>query len=470
MRTVFERRPADASAVAHSLAGTRQAVYWWEDVPRTTFPRLEHVLHTDLVVVGGGYTGLWTAVRAKERDPGTRVVLLEGQRIGWAASGRNGGFCEASLTHGHGNGAARWPQDMPTLDRLGAQNLDDVERTVRRYGMDVDLERTGQLKVATEEYQLEDLLTDATGEQRVVLDEAAVRAEVNSPTYLGGLWEKDSTLLVHPAKLAAELARVAAGLGVEIFEGSPVTAVQEDGGGVVVHTAAGSVHARHAVLGTNAFPSLLRRNTLMTIPVYDYIVVTEPLTDAQTATIGWGSRQGLSDLANQFHYYRLTADNRIVFGGYDAIYHFGRGIDVRHERRDETFRRLAEHFFTTFPQLAGVRFTHRWAGVIDTSTRFCAFFGTAHHGRTAYAAGFTGLGVAATRFAGDTMLDLLSGTRTERTELAMVRRRPLPFPPEPVAAVGVNLTRWSLQRADHRTGQRNVLLRALDKVGLGFAS
>lgn len=117
-----------------------------------------------------------------------------------------------------------------------------------------------------------------------------------------------------------------------------------------------------------------------------------------------------------------------------------------------------------------MRFSHRWAGVIDTSTRFCAFFGTAHRGRVACAAGYTGLGVAATRFAADMMLDKLSGVSTELTELRMVRERPLPFPPEPAASIGINLTRLSLDRADHREGKRNVLLKTLDAFGLGFDS
>ena len=125
---------------------------------------------------------------------------------------------------------------------------------------------------------------------------------------------------------------------------------------------------------------------------------------------------------------------------------------------------------TTFPQLEGLKFSHRWAGVIDTSTRFCAFYGLARRGRVAYAAGFTGLGVGASRFAANVMLDHLSGERTERTELEMVRSTPLPFPPEPAAFVGVQATKWALDRADHNDGRRNLLLRVLDAAGLGFDS
>jgi glycine/D-amino acid oxidase-like deaminating enzyme len=245
--------------------------------------------------------------------------------------------------------------------------------------------------------------------------------------------------------------------------------VARRGDRVAVRTPSGTVTAASVVLATNAFRPLLARLRLHTVPVYDYVLATEPLTADQRAAIGWAAGQGIADSGNQFHYYRLTADGRIVFGGYDAVYHFGRRIDPALDDRRPTHRLLAEHLHATFPQLRDVRISHRWGGVVDTSTRFCAFFGTALRGRAAYALGFTGLGVGASRFAADVLLDLLGGVPTERTRLAMVRRRPLPFPPEPLAYLGIQLTRWSLARAD-RTGRRNAWLRVLDRLGLGFDS
>ncbi len=237
-----------------------------------------------------------------------------------------------------------------------------------------------------------------------------------------------------------------------------------------VRTAAGHVDSAQVALATNAFPPLLRRLRLYTVPVYDYVLMTEPLSAQQRAALGWARRQGVGDSSNLFHYYRLTRDDRVLWGGYDAVYHYGSRIHRDLEQRGPTHERLAEHFFATFPQLEGLRFSHRWAGVIDTCTRFSAFFGTAHAGRSAYALGFTGLGVAATRFAADVMLDLLDGAETDRTRLRMVRERPLPFPPEPARYAGVQLTRWSLERADRQQGRRNVWLRTLDRLGLGFDS
>jgi glycine/D-amino acid oxidase-like deaminating enzyme len=461
--TAFERNRPAASVVAEALQASKAAVFWLDGLARREQPTLVGEHTADLVVVGGGYSGLWTAVRAKERNPDRTVILLEAHEIGWAASGRNGGFCEASLTHGEENGRRRWPDELELLERMGQQNLDDFEATVNRYDMDVEFERTGELAVAVEPHQIEWI-----AESEGFLDQASVRAEVNSPTYLAGVWDRDSAALLNPGKMVVELARVAAELGVELYEHSAVTGI-ERGRRPLVRTERGWVRATQVALATNVFPSLLKRNRLMTVPVYDYTLVTEPLSAGQLAEIGWKNRQGLADLANQFHYYRRTADDRILFGGYDAIYHFGGQIRPEYEERPDTYARLGEHFFATFPQLVGLTFSHRWAGAIDTSTRFCAFYGLAG-GSIAYTAGFTGLGVAATRFAADVMLDLLSGSQTERTRLQMVRQRGLPFPPDPVATLGIAATKWSMNQADHNQGKRNLLLRGLDAVGLGFDS
>ncbi|MBS2962853.1 FAD-dependent oxidoreductase [Actinocrinis puniceicyclus] len=468
---------ASTADVSRALAGAAPQPYWLDDPGRpAALPSLREDVRCDLAVVGGGYSGLWTALLAKERDPGRDVVLLEGARIGWAASGRNGGFCAASLTHGLPNGVERFPNELRTLNRLGAQNLDAIEATVRDYRIACDWERTGELNVATAAWQAEELrafadLAAEHGEPVEFLDAASVRAQVNSPTFLAGTWDRDGCALVHPAKLAWGLREACLARGVRIFERSPIVALEKSANGPSLLTRQGKwVVADHVALATNAFPSLLKRVRPYIVPVYDYVLMSEPLSAAQLAETGWNERQGVGDSGNQFHYYRLTADNRILWGGYDAVYHYRGRIAAELEQRPETFAKLARHFFQTFPHLEGLRFTHSWGGVIDTCTRFCAFFGTAHGGRVAYAAGYTGLGVAATRFGANVMLDLLGGRATELTELEMVRTKPLPFPPEPFKALGVNLTRWSLDRADRHEGRRNLWLRALDRAGLGFDS
>jgi glycine/D-amino acid oxidase-like deaminating enzyme len=468
VETVFDAKVAPGlieRALAASSFGSM-----WLDIDRPDYPRLTAATSCDLLVVGGGYTGLWTALHAAQRNPDQRIVLIEANRIGWAASGRNGGFVDASLTHGLENGKSRWPNEIDQLNAMGMENLDGMQGELERLGLDVDWQRTGMLTVATEPHQVGWLEEAAAAGEGRFLDRAQLRAEVHSPTYLAGLFDPDTCAIVHPAKLAVALARACTKLGVAIYEHTNATSIHSGGAALSVDTGSAVITARQAVLATNVFTHLLRRNRLHTVPVYDYVLSTEPLTDAQLDSIGWRHRQGIGDCANQFHYYRLTKDNRIVWGGYDAIYRFGGRVDAAYEDRPETYRRLAAHFFITFPQLDDVRFTHRWAGPIDTNTRFCAHWGLARDDKVAYVNGFTGLGVGAARFAADVCLDLLSGTPTERTELEMVRKRPLPFPPEPLASIGIQATRWSLDRADHTAGKRNALLRTLDALGLGFDS
>ena len=448
---------------------------FWLDRPDAppARPRLDGPLDADLVVVGGGLTGLWTALLAAEE--GRRVVLLEGERIAFGASGRNGGFCAASLTHGIGNGLARWPDEIDALELMGRENLGEMRATVARHGIECAWEDTGAIDVATAPHQLDWLAREAGqlrrfGWEAQLLDAAAMRAQVDSPTYLGGLWNRRGAALVDPARLCWGLARAVESAGGEILEASPVTALRPDGAGVRAETAGGSVLARHALLATSAFPPLVRAVRRYVVPVYDYVLATEPLSESQRDAIGWRGRQGISDMGNRFHYYRQTEDHRILWGGYDAIYGFGGRVAPERDQRPATFELLSEHFRATFPQLEGLRFTHRWGGAIDTCSRFSALWGRALGGRAAYVVGFTGLGVGASRFGARVGLDLLDGLDTERTRLAMVRRRPLPFPPEPARWAVIRITQRALARSDARAGRRGPWLRTLDRLGLGFDS
>ena len=459
-----------------ALAGAQPRSFWTSQ-PGAPEPAdvLTGPQRADLVVVGGGFSGLWTALLARERDPSADVVLVEAGTAGWAASGRNGGFCSASLTHGIGNGLSRFPGEMPRLERLGAQNLAEIGATVAAHGIDCGFAVTGELAVATAPWQLAGLTEEAgaaraLGHQVTELDSAAMRAELDSPKFLGGTWYHDTCAMLDPARLARGLRQACLDAGVRIYEHTQVRSVRTDGGALALTTPYGRVRTGRVALATGAYPPLLRRIRNYFVPVYDYVLVTRPLSSAELARLGWRNRQGASDSGNQFHYFRLTADNRILWGGYDAVYFPGGTVSAGHDQRPETFRRLAEHFFATFPQLEDVAFEYAWGGAIDTCSRFFAFYGTACRGRLAYACGHTGLGVGASRFGANVMLDLLSGETTERTALKMVRTKPLPFPPEPFAYAGVQLTRWSLAAADRNGGRRNLWLRSLDRFGLGFDS
>ncbi|NBS28362.1 MAG: FAD-dependent oxidoreductase [Actinobacteria bacterium] len=461
-----------------AIADAEPYAYWMDDADEPDAnAMLVHPETCDLCIIGGGYTGLWTAILAKERDPSRDVVLIDAHEIGSAASGRNGGFMDSSLTHGIANAQERFPDEVGLLEDLGLENMNEIESAIRRYDIDCDFERNGVIEIASTRHNdnyLEELLEDyeqlrELGHKVEWLDEQAVKREVNSPIFTGGMWCKDTAALVDPARLAWGLKRAAESLGVRIYEDTKAVDLEHSGSGITVTTPLSSIRARRVALATNAFKPLLRRMHNYIAPVYDYCLTTEPLTASQLDSLGWKNRQGLSDISNQFHYYRLTADNRILWGGYDAVYFFGGKMNTELESRPETWAKLSRHFFETFPQLEGVRFSHAWGGAIDTCSRYSVFWGTAMRDKVAYAIGYTGLGVASTRFGAQVMLDLLDGRSTQATRTKFVRSKPIPFPPEPFRFVGIQATRWALNRED-KTGKRNLWLRTMDRLGLGFDS
>jgi glycine/D-amino acid oxidase-like deaminating enzyme len=449
---------------------------FWQDDAGPPRPPLAGERRADVVVVGAGFTGLWTALQLSDRDPSLEVVVLEAARVGHGASGRNGGFVESSLTHGLRNGLAHFPGEIEELERLGEDNLRGLFADVDRFGTDCDLRRVGLLDVATERWQLDDLVDavevhERAGAKVELLDAAAARDLVDSPTYHGALHHLDGGATVDPGRLVRGLAAELDRRGVPVHEVSPVRDLAVDGTGVRVRTDAGVVRADRVVLATNAYSHrLLHRTARHYVPVHDYVLLTAPLTAAQLARVGWEGRQGVADAGNQFHYYRLTADDRILWGGYDAIYRYGNGVGPRDDHRRATYDLLARHFRTTFPQLDDVPFERWWGGPIATTTRFTATFGTALDGRIVYALGYTGLGVAATRFAGRVLTDQLLDPASPLLQLRFTSTTPFPFPPEPLRWLGVTLTRRALARSDRRGGRRGPWLRALDTVGIGFDS
>jgi glycine/D-amino acid oxidase-like deaminating enzyme len=469
----FSNTPRQESLQA--LADVKLMPFWLDDKnkPEKSEP-LKNKIETDLCIIGGGFTGLWTALLVKQRNPNQEVVLLEAHEVAYGATGRNGGFCAASLTHGFLNGKSRWENELNQLIRLGEKNLNEIEETIKQFNIDCDFIRSGELHVATEAYQIEELekFVQASNEYGIAtkfLNQAEVQTRIKSPSYLAGVFDP-SIAVLNPARLAWGLKAACIKLGVAFFEGTQVTGLKEKRDGIVVKTTLAEVKSKKVALATNAFPSLLKPLSFYIVPVYDYVLMSEPLSKSQRDSIGWHGREGVGDDGNQFHYYRTTQDGRILFGGYDAIYYKNNAIAPDLENRPASFAVLAEHFFQTFPQLEGIRFTHAWGGVIDTSSRYTAFWDTSMHGKVAYCLGYTGLGVGASRFGANVMLDLLSGEKTERTELQMVKRKPFPFPPEPFRSPIINFTRWSLNQADENNGKRNLWLKLLDWLGLGFDS
>jgi glycine/D-amino acid oxidase-like deaminating enzyme len=431
----------------------------------------------DVAIVGGGFTGLWSAIRLLDADPSLRVAVLEAERVGWGASGRNGGFVAASLTHGIHNALLHFPDEVDVLQAEGVRNLAELVSFVRDEGMDAELELTGTLDAAVEPWQVDALhehveISNAHGNAMQLLDRDAIQAEVHSPRFLAGVRQgPEFCALVNPAKLAWGLAAAAERRGAIIFEGSRVTGLHRRAGAVEVAVDAGGViTADHVLIGTSAYSGWFTRLVPVFVPVYDYVLMTEPLSDAQRDAIGWRGREGLGDAGNQFHYSRWSADNRILWGGYDAVYHPGNRVAARHDLRPATFAALEAHFHDYFPQLAGLRFTHRWGGAIDTTTRFTVTFGDAMGGRVHYAIGYTGLGVGSARWAAGVLRDKVLDPGADQLRLRFVQSRPLPIPPEPFRTPAVELMRRQVIAADANEGRRSLFLKAMDALGIGFDS
>jgi glycine/D-amino acid oxidase-like deaminating enzyme len=452
----------------------------WHDpeIMPEPLPSLAGDERCELLIVGGGFTGLWAAMQAKERRPDADIILIEQTFVGDGASGRCGGFLNTSLAHGETNVAHRFADEADRLQELGTQNMKELLETLDRYNIDARYEHTGSMLVALDAESAVDLQKEyeqekARGENVTWFDEAAVREQVNSPTFFGGLWHREGQDgVVDPARLCWGLKDVLLNqLGVRIYEGTRLLSVEPQGNeGMQARCDGGVIRSDRVLMATNAFTSPVRRIRRSIIPVWDYQIATEPLTDEQLARTGWDrSRQPLGDFRNMFHYFRLTKDNRITYGGGGAVrYYFNRGIDLKLADAPKRYEQLAKEFFETFPQLHDIRFSNKWGGIIATSTRFCMVPGVAYDGRMAWSVGYTGLGIGATRFGARVGIELLGYEPSDILDLQFIKRKALPWAPEPFRWLGIKLTHKALEKADKNGGKRGLWLKFLDMLGLGF--
>lgn len=413
----------------------------------------EHV--ADVCIIGGGFTGISAALHLKEREPGLRVLVLESAVVGFGASGRNAGF---SMTlFGLSPEVTRWRfglQRLREADEYMVRAVELVRRRVAEHAIDCDYEENGLLTVATSDAQRRRLQREmqlarrAGAHETTWLEAEAVRELVNSPAFCGARLDPLCALL-NPAKLVRGLARAAEEAGAVICERSPVLEV-EPGPRVRIRTAAGQVVAEKAILATNAYSGRLRPVRSRQLPIHTYIVLTEPLTPEQLAAIGWRRRQGIEDGRNLIHYFRLTADNRLLMGGEDALYYWGSALDL--DRSPILQQRLQEAVKRTFPALAGVRFTHHWGGPISATLDLAPAIGRIGS-NLYYSVGCMGHGVSLCNLNGATLADLVLERQTDLTDVFFVDRRTLPVPPEPLryAVAGAILTGMRVQdRWDER--------------------
>jgi len=459
-----------------ALADSKFACLWLDSSERPErSSELVGEQRCQLLIVGGGFTGLWAALQGKEKRPDLDIILIEGAEVGDGASGRNGGFMSNSIAHGETNAEYHFPGEAKRLVELGNENLQQILESLDRYGIDACFEETGGLSVTVRPEQNEGMgeWVDAqqAGEDLVWFDRDAMQDEIHSPTYCGGLWDKRGRNgLVDPAALCWGLKRAVLSLGVRVYEGTPLLKMQTESGGMKIDCPKGTVRCEKVLMGTNAFRNPVAKARRTVIPVWDYAVATEPLTEAQRESIGWKRRQGLSQDVNMFHYYRQTQDDRITWGGGSTVcYYYGsrRDDSVADPRR--RFEKLSQDFFETFPQLEGIRFSHRWSGIIASTTRFCLTPGTAYDGRVSWSIGYTGHGVSAARFGARIGLELLGYEPTDLMEMQFVQEPSMAWPPEPFRWMGVTMTRNALARADRKGGRRGPWLTLLDRLNLGFA-
>jgi glycine/D-amino acid oxidase-like deaminating enzyme len=453
-----------------------RACYWLAQRPPRTPTPLAGNAAVDIAIVGAGLTGLWTALFLKELEPRAEVAVVERESAAYGASGRNAGMLSETVDHGHGLAIQHFGEaEARRLASLGERNVEEMIAWLVERGIECDYEPTGRLVAALTDAQVEDGRRAVGIAARLGLgghewfDRDAFRARLDSPLYLGGVRVRGGGIL-DPVKLVDGLRREAERVGVRVYEASPVDRLQVNGPGIALRTPGGRIQARRAVLATSAYthrllPVVARRF----IPLYDYILVSDPLTAEQRAAIGWSGREGVTDGRSFFNYYRLTGDDRILWGTSEAAYYGDNRVDPGCDHSPSHYAALRDSFRRHFPALASLEFPYAWGGPICSTTRLTPFFGSAMDGRVHYGLGYTGHGLGTTRIAGRILAHLTLDRKHELLDLALVRRRPTPFPPEPLRSWAVAHVTRALRGVD-RGEPPSALLRVLDRFGIGFSS
>ncbi|MFF3330312.1 NAD(P)/FAD-dependent oxidoreductase [Streptomyces sp. NPDC002888] len=431
--------------------------FWYADdgLPVTREP-LAGDTSADIVIVGGGYTGLWTAYYLKKAAPFLRITLLEQKFCGYGASGRNGGWLYNGIAgrdryaklHGQ-NAAAR-------LQRAMNDTVDEVIRAAADEGIDAGIHKGGVLEVARTPAQLARLKAFheaelAFGEKDRELYGARQTAErIRIADAVGSTWTPHGARL-HPVKLVKGLAAAVEALGVTIHESTPVTEIRPKH----AVTPYGTVRAPYVLRCTEGFTASLKGQKRTWLPMNSSMIATEPLTDDQWETIGWNGRETLGDMAHAYMYAQRTPDGRIALGGRGVPYRYGSRTDHDGRTQDATIEALRDILVDFFPQLTGVRVEHAWSGVLGVPRDWCATVTLDRSTGLGWAGGYVGSGVATTNLAARTLRDLVQrdsgqGTRTQLTDLPWVNHKVRRWEPEPLRWLGVHGMYATYRSADRR--------------------
>jgi len=432
--------------------------FWLGHKPYQPGPSLDGDRKAGIVIMGGGFTGLWSAIHLKDADPALDIVVLEREVAGYGASGRNGGFGMtmverniAQLMRRVGAEKAR-AQHLAMIDALR-----EIQDFCAREGIDADITAPGLLSVSNGPEQDERIQKDLEAAEKMGLDDfheldgAACRDLAQSDKVRCGHWE-DASLLVDPAALSRGLKDAAVRRGVQVFEGTEVESLSAHDGRVEARTALGTVTADRGLIATNAYAHAVPALRKYLFTIYAYITLTEPLTSEQWSRVGWEKRMGIEDKRIMPHFHRPTADGRILWGGRDAPYS-PEGPNKAHDRNDYAFRRLHETFYWTFPQLSDVKFEHAWGGPVCGTYNCMASIGWLKGERLMYALGYSGHGVGPSQLAGKMVRDLMLDRKTALLELPMVSLKPRALPPEPLKGMMINLGQKVLMNVDDTGGK-----------------
>jgi glycine/D-amino acid oxidase-like deaminating enzyme len=441
--------------------------YWLETCGDDLSPRppLDGSVDADVAILGAGMTGLWTAHYLHRRDPSLRIVIVEREVAGFGASGRNGAWCAPDLNISmsrlarlHGEDAARRMQQA-TYDAV-----DEVGRACAEAGIDAGFHKGGEIIVARGphgvpalESSLEEYRRFGFGDRYRIVDAPELSTRLRIAGAVRGLVSDDAAV-VHPGRLVRGLARAVERAGVRIVEGSPVTDFRpkDPSGRATLVTPRGEVRAPVVVLAGEAYLSELSRLHRQLVPLWSLIVLTEPVTDAQWAEIGWANREVVASTRLSIDYLSRTEDGRILFGGRGAPYRFGSPIRPEYDRHAPTHERLKAFVREWFPSLRGVRFTHEWGGPLGMPRDWHPTMAFDPATGIATARGYIGHGVSTTNLAGRTLTDLITGTRSSLTELPIVNHRSRNWEIEPFRWIGVRYAQWAVGRLDEqaqRTGR-----------------
>jgi glycine/D-amino acid oxidase-like deaminating enzyme len=415
----------------------RSKSWWLESLPEaiTPNPVLAGRETADVAVIGGGYTGLSVGYHLRQLNPDLDVRIIESDVCGYGASGRNGGFSMTLFGLTKGITKFRFNDHKARAAHIYMENaVDYLHEVITQNNIECQYKRSGYLLVGTSPAQVRRVEHDFKIMEKWGLggverwDRIRLAEEFQTDFYKIG-WFEPRCGILNPARLARGMKKLAEAEGAVIYENSPVKSFgRKAGGGFVVKTEQGILESDYLVLATNAYSILFPELKKLQYPAFTHIVMSEPLTPEQYNAIGWKNRAGVEDARDLIHYYRLTADNRIVMGGGDVS--LGYGADLDKDLNEQTFAHLKAHVTEVFPQLAGLRFTHQWGGPVSITMDMTPVIGYLGNDKKAiFSMGCIGHGVSLTTYNGKTIAEMITGQQTERTEIFFVGRKVFPWPP-----------------------------------------